>query len=72
MDDESAVPGDITAKLGWLRDYTDREREVVLLRLPASDAQEWWCIYELRWRPAAELKAPRLFLCFCGEALSHV
>ena len=42
LDDESDDPDDITAKLGWLRDYADRGRDVVLLRRPASDAQEWW------------------------------
>jgi len=72
LDDESGDPDDITAKLGWLRDYADKRKEVVLLRRPASDDQEWWRIYELRWRPAAEWKAPRLFLCVGGEALSQV
>ena len=72
LDDESGDPGDITAKLGWLRDYANKGREVVILRRPASDDQEWSCIYEWRWRPAAEWKAPRLFFCFCGEAPSQV
>ena len=59
LGDEVGDPGEITAKLMLLRKYADKDREMILMRRPASNVTDFWCIHTCQWRPAHDWEAPR-------------
>ena len=59
LQDEKDDPGDITGKLMRLRKYVDKDREMILMRRPASNVTDFWCIHTCQWRPAHEWEAPQ-------------
>ena len=66
LQDEDGDPGDIYGKLQRLRAYVDKDREIILMRRPASHVTEFWCIYKQVWRPACEWEAPRESVSLAG------
>ena len=66
LQEELEDPGDITSKLMRLRKYVDKDREMILMRRPASNVTDFWCIHTCQWRPAHEWEAPRQSVSFLG------